>query len=152
MDTLIVLCAKYLIWAVVAAGLVYFVMSKEWRRLGIFALASLALAYAGGKVAGLLWYYPRPFVVNGTTPLVAHAANNGFPSDHMLLGAAIASIVFVYNRTLGILLWVLALAAGLARVAAGIHHLADLAGSIAVAVVAVAVVEYFFPHKKTLSL
>ena len=142
MDTLIIFVAEYLIWVIPAAALVYLFVSKEWKRLGILAAASLALAYAAGKVAGLLWYNPRPFVSDGVTPLFTHAANNGFPSDHMLMGATIAAIVFVYNRTLGVALWALALAVGLARVAAGIHHLVDLAGSIIIAVVVVAVAEY----------
>ena len=142
MDTLIIFCAQYLIWFIATAALVYLFISKEWKRLGILAALSLALAYAAGKLAGLLWYNARPFVVDNFTPLIAHAANNGFPSDHMLMGATIASIVFVYNRTLGLVLWALALAVGLARVAAGIHHPVDLAGSIAVAIVAVAAVNY----------
>ena len=142
MDTLIIFCAQYLIWFIATSALVYLFISKEWKRLGILAALSLALAYAAGKLAGLLWYNARPFVVDNFTPLIAHAANNGFPSDHMLMGATIASIVFVYNRTLGLVLWALALAVGLARVAAGIHHPVDLAGSIAVAIVAVAAVNY----------
>jgi undecaprenyl-diphosphatase len=142
MNMLIVFCASYLIWFIVVAALVYLLFSKEWKRLGVFAALSLALAYAVGKVAGHLWYDPRPFVTDGTTPLIPHAANNGFPSDHMLMGATIASIIFIYNRTLGIILWVLALLVGLSRVAAGVHHYADLAGAILIAVVVVVAVEY----------
>lgn len=142
MDTVIIFGAKYLIWLVVLAALAYLFFSPEWKRLGIFAAVSLAVAYVVGLIAGMLWYNPRPFVVDGTTPLVAHAANNGFPSDHMLMGATIASIIFVYNRTLGLVLWVLALAVGFARVAAGVHHLVDLAGAIVISICVVAAVEY----------
>jgi undecaprenyl-diphosphatase len=142
MDTLIIFCAKYLIWVIVAAALGYVFFSTRRMRLALSAALSLVLAYAAGWVAGHVWYNPRPFAVDGTTPLIPHDANNGFPSDHMLLGAAVASIVFVYNRTLGVVLWVLALAVGAARVAAGIHHWVDIAGAIAISVIAVAVVEY----------
>lgn len=142
MDFLIIFCAKYLLWVIVAAALGFLFFSHEWKRLSIFAAVSLALVYAAGKVAGMLWYNARPFVVSGTTPLVAHAANNGFPSDHMLMGGAIASIVFVYNRTLGIALWVLALAVGAGRVLSGVHHVVDVLASIVISVVVVAIVEY----------
>lgn len=142
MDALIIFGAKYLIWAVVAAGLIYLFFSKDWKGLSVLAVPSLAIAYGVGKLAGHLWYSTRPFVADNFTPLIPHAANNGFPSDHMLLGATIASIVFVYNRALGSALFVLALLVGLSRVAAGIHHLVDLAGSIAIAIIVVAAVEY----------
>ncbi len=141
MDTLIILCAKYLIWVVVLLGLAFLLVSVHWRRVALFAALSMVLAYILAKVAGSLWYDPRPFVVDHIQPLIAHAADNGFPSDHMLLGAAIASVVYAHNRAWGLVLWVLALVVGAARVLSGVHHWVDLAGSILVAVVAVAVVE-----------
>jgi undecaprenyl-diphosphatase len=142
MDTLIILCAKYLIWLVVLMGLAFLFFSMHWRRVALSAAFSMALAYVLARVVGSLWYDPRPFVVDHIQPLIAHAADNGFPSDHMLLGAAIASVVYAHNRAWGIALWVLALIVGAARVLSGVHHWVDLAGSIIVAVVAVAIVEF----------
>lgn len=142
MDTLIVVCAKYLIWVVVAGGALFWLFNRDKVKLGAAALASMALAYGLAKLVAHAWYDTRPFVVGHFQPLVAHAADNGFPSDHMLLGAAIASVVFVYNRTWGTVLGVIALVVGAARVLAGVHHVADILGSIVVAVVAVAIVEY----------
>ncbi len=142
MDTLIILCAKYLIWVVVLLGLAFLAVSMHWKRVALSAALSMVLAYILAKVAGSLWYDPRPFVVDHIQPLIAHAADNGFPSDHMLLGATIASVVYAHNRVWGLVLWVLALIVGASRVLAGVHHWADLAGSIIVAVVAVAIVEF----------
>lgn len=142
MDTLIILCAKYVIWVVVLLGLAFFALAPEKRRLAVFAALSLALAYGVGKLAGLLWYDPRPFVSDGIAPLIAHAADNGFPSDHMLLGATIASIVYARSRAWGLALWALALMVGIARVLSGIHRLVDLAGSIAIAIIVVVAVDY----------
>src|SRR5581483_8148755 len=131
MTLLIILCAKYLVWVVVAAGALVLLLSPHRMRI-VPAALSLALAYALGKLAGFAWFDPRPFTLSGTAPLIPHAADNGFPSDHMLLAATVASIVFAYNRALGAALWILALLVGFSRVAAGIHHVADIAGSAAV--------------------
>ena len=60
----------------------------------------------------------------------------------MLLAATVASIVFVYNRTLGACLWVLAVLVGISRVMAGVHHIVDIFAAALIAVIAVAVVEY----------
>ena len=142
MDTLIIFFAKYVIWLVVLGGLVYVFFCRDWVRLATSAAASMVFSYGIAKVVAHFWYDTRPFVADNLTPLIPHAPDNGFPSDHMLLGAAIASVVLAYNRTWGIVLWILALLVGLSRVAAGVHHLADIAGSIAIAVCVVAAVEY----------
>lgn len=142
MDTIIILCAKYLIWAVVAGGALFWLISKDKLRLGIEALLAMTLAYALAKLGAHFWYDPRPFVAGNFTPLIPHAADNGFPSDHMLLGAAIASIIYARDRMWGLALWIVALIVGLARVFAGVHHVADLAGSILAAVLAVLVVRF----------
>jgi len=52
------------------------------------------------------------------------------------LVATIASIVFVFNKKLGIVIMVLAVIVGYSRVLAQIHHPLDIAGSVLIAVVA----------------
>src|SRR5579862_5771874 len=137
MNTLIIFCGTYLIWAIALVGFLYLIQSHKRKRIALFAVVVLPVTYVLGKIVGAFWYDPLPFVQNGTTPLIAHAANNGFPSDHVLLAAAIASVVFAYNRPLGILLWILALVVGGARVLAGVHHPVDvIAAAIVAALVA----------------
>jgi undecaprenyl-diphosphatase len=76
------------------------------------------------------YFDPRPFVQGNFTPLLPHAADNGFPSDHTLLAAAIAFATFHFNKKLGLFLLLLAILVGVARILAGVHHVADIAGSI----------------------
>jgi undecaprenyl-diphosphatase len=136
MNTFIIFCGTYLIWAIALVGFIYLIQSHKRKRIALFAVVVLPVTYILGKIIGAFWYDPLPFVENGTTPLIAHVANNGFPSDHMLLAGAIASVVFAYNRPLGIILWILAVVVGVARVLAGVHHPIDV---IAAAIIAVAV-------------
>jgi undecaprenyl-diphosphatase len=140
LQAVIVFCASYLIWVVVAAAVAFIYFAKD--RLGYIAvtLASGALAWGIAKALAALWYDPRPFVVGHFTPLIAHAADNGFPSDHALLSGVLASAVFAYDRRWGAALWLCALLIGMARVAAGVHHALDIAGSFVIAAAAVAAV------------
>src|SRR5258707_218779 len=111
MDTFFIFCAKYLFVLPIIVLIVY-VFIKPWaakKRAVYFAAPSLALAYILAKVAGMLYYDPRPFVVDNFTPLVAHAADNGFPSDHTLLVATLAAIGTYLNWRLGVVLWIIAL-------------------------------------------
>ena len=144
MDTLIIIGAAYLIAVPVAAlcaMLVYSVKQKRHRMFWL-SLTSLPIAYLIARVAGHLYYDPRPFVVGHFTPLVAQVSDNGFPSDHMLIAATIASVVLYFNRPWGLALWVVALLIGIARVLAGVHHVVDIVGAGIIAIVAVVIAHY----------
>jgi membrane-associated phospholipid phosphatase len=79
---------------------------------------------------------PRPFLVSGQPPLIPSSVDNGFPSDHTLLLAVAAAVITLTNRWWGLLFWGLAVVVGLARIYAGVHHLVDVAGSLAIVLVA----------------
>ncbi|HVW23577.1 MAG TPA: phosphatase PAP2 family protein [Candidatus Saccharimonadales bacterium] len=107
---------------------------QQKRRFIILAILSGVLAGALAVLASHLYKDPRPFVVGHFRPYFPHGADNGFVSDHTLLGIWAAAITLVYSRRLGWLALVLALLVGLARVVAGVHHLVDI---IAAAVISV---------------
>lgn len=105
--------------------------------LARLSLISFPLTYLLAKIAGYIIHDPRPFVVEHIKPLIAHAADNGFPSDHTLLTSVIASVIYVYNKKLGMVLFVISIAIGSARVLAGIHHPLDIVGAMVISIVAV---------------
>ncbi len=131
MNILIVFSAKYLLYVSVIVAVAYFAKQPRPRQkeMLVFAVILLPFAYAIAKIAGHFYFDPRPFVVGHFTPLIPHAADNGFPSDHTLLASAVAATVFYFNKRLGLLLFVLALFVGAARVLAGVHHPMDIVGS-----------------------
>ena len=151
MNLIVVLAAKYLYLIVVVAALVVFLLAPKVKKKLLVKIGLIALPLA--LVLSLLASYfindPRPFVVEKVAPLIPHTADNGFPSDHTLLAAALAAIIFVYNRKWGIVLGTGALLVGLARVAAKVHHLTDIVGSVVIAALATYVAWWF--TKKYLS-
>ncbi len=149
MDTLIIFGAKYLYLLSLAAAAIFFLRApKDARKeLFLYALVVLPAAYVLAKIAGFLYYDPRPFVEGGFAPLIPHTADNGFPSDHTLLTSAVAAVVTRFGRKTGAFLWVVAVLVGASRVAADIHHPVDIAGSIAISLLAAAAASYFFNKK-----
>lgn len=128
-NTLIVIVAQYLAYAVVLAAVVVWLLLGNADKVALAAQAifALVLALIGIKIAGAIHYDPRPFVVNpGLTPLFHHAPDNGFPSDHTTFAVTIALLVLAYRRVVGTVLLVVALAIGAARVAAHVHHVQDV--------------------------
>jgi undecaprenyl-diphosphatase len=104
-------------------------------------IAGGVLAVVLAVIAGHLYYDPRPFVTHHLVPLIAHAADNGFPSDHALLTAFLAFTMLLYSKRTGVFLLVIALLVSWARVAAHIHNPRDIVGSFVIAAVAVIVVQ-----------
>lgn len=138
MDMLIIFAAKYLIALspILALWVLYKASPQRRKELIIFGAITVPLAYLLALIARHFWYDPRPFVLGGFTPLIPHTADNGFPSDHMLLASALAAVVGYSDRKLAALTWVIALIIGGARVVAGVHHVTDILGSLALVLAA----------------
>lgn len=101
----------------------------RWREVIKVTGIILLTAFILSRLAGAIYFHPRPFVVANFTPLVPHPADNGFPSDHALLAAALAGSVWWFNRKAGLGLAALALLIGEGRILAGVHHLIDIIAS-----------------------
>jgi undecaprenyl-diphosphatase len=138
MNELIIICANYLFVASLAATAVYWWRLPRPDKKPFLLLLVLAgvLSYALAKLSGHFIYDARPFVSDHITPLIPHANDNGFPSDHTLLTSWLAFVVLVYSRKWGVALLVVAAVVGMSRVAAGIHHPLDIAGALVVTGVA----------------
>lgn len=138
MNLLIIFVAKYLFLASIIIFLydLWKLQPKIRKKFLIFSIIAFPLSYITAKISGHFIHDPRPFVVEHIKPLIPHIADNGFPSDHMLLTMTIAAVVFVYNRKLGIILTIIAICIGAARVLARTHHVEDIIGSTVIAILA----------------
>lgn len=137
MDTLVVVSAKYLILLVVLGLGTAWLLSKRHRKLHFIVSTVLAgiIAFAIARTLSHFIYSERPFVVEGIEPLVAHAADNGFPSDHALFAGTLTAITFFYNRKIALAMAVLAVVIGSARVLAHVHSPLDIIVGLAVGVI-----------------
>jgi undecaprenyl-diphosphatase len=93
------------------------------------------LAFALGLILERTLNLPRPFAELGFDPLLPHAADSSFPSDHTLVGVAFVGPMLWRARRLGVVLVVWALIVGLARVVAGLHYPSDIFASAVLALV-----------------
>src|SRR6266849_5327177 len=106
LNTLSIIGANYLFIAIAGMAFVYFLKQPrgEQKRLVLFAALTLPLAYAVSKIGALFYYDPRPFVAGHYVPLIPHEPDNGFPSDHVLLCASIAAVVYPSSKGLSLTL------------------------------------------------
>jgi len=109
------------------------------RRAGLLAVALAALAGQAVNLGlGALWFEPRPFMAGIGHTLLAHAADNGFPSDHSTLMFALGSGLVLTGaaRTAGAAICLLGLGVAWARVYLGVHFPIDVLTGIPVGVAA----------------
>ena len=110
--------------------------SAPRRRHAIVAgCLAAAVAICIGLVLERALARPRPFVALGFVPLVEHAADSSFPSDHTLFGVALVTPLAWTLRPGGLLILIWALLVGAARVVAGLHYPSDILGSVGLALV-----------------
>jgi undecaprenyl-diphosphatase len=134
MDDLVIFCAKYLFVFVVLIFIYAWLKAdgKYKKQMAISMVFAIAIAAIIDKIAGKLYYDPRPFVTHHVTPLVAHAADNGFPSEHTLLTFTIATVLYFYRPKLSYLAFGLAVLVGIGRLAAHVHSPIDILGGVAI--------------------
>ncbi|HRN97244.1 MAG TPA: phosphatase PAP2 family protein [Candidatus Saccharibacteria bacterium] len=135
MDIFIIFIAKYFIVIPIIAAIFVawrFKNRKDILKFILVVLVGGILSLILAKVASMLWYNPRPFVVGNFTPLIPHAADNGFPSDHVLLASFLGWTILRYSKKIGIGVLVVAAIIGISRVMAGVHHPIDVIGSFVV--------------------
>lgn len=140
---LFILIAKYLYFAAGVIAIIWFwkLPRREKRETAIFGIIVLPIVYIVSRIAATFYFDPRSFVTNHFTPLVPHSPDNGFPSDHVLLVSAIASVIFPFDKKTSMMIWFIALLVGISRVYVGIHHSIDIVGS---AVISASVSIFFY--------
>lgn len=138
MQVVMIPMAKYLFLLIGLLSAGYWLTLRKDQRIQFlvyFAVAGI-VALVLTKLAGMCFVDPRPFVVHHFIPLIPHAADNGFPSDHTVLSVLMALIVLKYSRKVGLALLVLALLVGWSRVFVGVHNPIDIVGAVLIAVLA----------------
>ncbi|MGA2294405.1 MAG: phosphatase PAP2 family protein [Acidimicrobiales bacterium] len=146
MNSLIIFVGKYFfLLSLVLVG-AYWLRATKPVKIDLIArlVVGGALAAALAVVAGHLHYDTRPFVTHHLVPLIPHAADNGFPSDHALLTAFLGFTMLLYSRALAAVLLGIAVLVGAARVAAHIHNPQDIVASFVIAALSVVIVEVVF--------
>jgi undecaprenyl-diphosphatase len=121
-------------------------MSRERNQRA--ALAAFTSAFLGGavvKAMNLAFYRPRPFAFHSVTLLFYYPSDSSFPSNAAFLGFSIASAMWLFNRKIGAVMYVLALLFGLARVCGGVHYPSDILGGMLIGMAVAYVVVRKFP-------
>ena len=147
---LAVVAADYLIFVLALAALCVIMYRAGSKMARIEALRNLVTSviavYSVQWVIGSLWFRFRPFVVFHAikkliaTPVTLHS----FPSGHATVAAALATVVYMYDKKWGKIAWFLAFVIAMGRVAAGVHYFSDVAVGLALGWIGTWIIVRFF--------
>ena len=128
MNTLLIFCAQYLFLFVILGLAVAWLRSNKNVKLQFAISTVLAgiIALLLSRIAAKLYFDPRPFVREHVKPLISHAADNGFPSDHALLTMTLTAITYFFSRKTAAVMLLLTVLVGAARIAAKVHSPLDI--------------------------
>ena len=116
----------------VAFALLWMKATRKSRLASVTAALSACLGLAMAGAVSWTVYTPRPFTLGLAPNVLGHVADSSFPSDHLtVIAAAFFALALQRQKTAAILLGLMMLAVGWARVALGIHFPSDIVGGIA---------------------
>jgi len=107
---------------------------EQNQRAVLSAITSMFLDNLIIKALNLVYYRPRPFAEHPVTLLFYRPSDSSFPSNATSVGFCIATSVWLFNRKVGFILYVLASLLGLARLCGGVHYPSDILGGMLVGV------------------
>lgn len=126
---LLIFIAKYLVYVMLLGSMVIPFYKGRIYFFRIFV--STTIAWSIAQLIQGIAFTPRPFVINGISPLITVGSDEGsFPSGHTSAVFALGFTVFSANRWLGILYFLLGFMVGMARIILSVHYIADIFGGI----------------------
>ncbi|MDP9206594.1 MAG: undecaprenyl-diphosphatase [Gemmatimonadota bacterium] len=129
LDAVMIGSAKYL---PIVFALALVALWLSWRprnqRGAFLAGASALIALGLGQLIGKGFPRPRPYMTHVVNQLIPRSLDTSFPSDHAIIGFAVAVMVWRYNRLAGVVLLLLATLMAIARVFVGAHFPGDVLG------------------------
>lgn len=161
LDLLAIICAKYLIFVIFGAALGWWISlhktkpstawplegKKKWLALGHLSLTLLGV-YLINNLIALIYFRERPFLRGGVRQIVNPMSEKSFPSDHSAASFAIAAVIFFYNKSLGIFLFILALLVALGRIYTGVHYPLDVLGGAVVGILTAILIKFVLKIRK----
>jgi len=152
------LTAEYLPFLFILLMMYYWFFKKDnTSRINLLSVGwSTLLALFINFLITPFYFHPRPFMVHIGKLLISHGPETSFPSDHATFMFSIAFMFLSFDefRKMGIILSLLALIGGVARVFVGVHFPFDIAGSMGVSLVSTIVIfalkDMFLPVNKRL--
>ncbi len=136
LDSIAIFFAKYFEYVLVLSLLIFLAIGfrKYWKVIVQSLISAILARFIIVSFIRFIWYRPRPFIDNAVNLLVEHPDKASFPSGHAAFYFALSTIIFLYNKKIGILFYIGSFIIVISRVFIGIHWPLDILAGIIVGV------------------
>jgi len=110
------------------------------QRAVMHAVIALGLANAVVKLCNLIYFRPRPFAAHEVNLLFYRPTDSSMPSNPAAIGFSFATAVWLHNRRVGSIMYLLAALFAFARVYCGVHYPSDIVVGALIAVISAYIV------------
>jgi len=100
------------------------------QRTVLTTVTALVMANLIVKAINLVYWRWRPFTFHEVTLLFYHPSDSSFPSNAATVGFCIATGIFLSDRKMGLLLYLIAVLFAGARIIGGVHYPTDILGGM----------------------
>lgn len=100
---------------------------KYWKMVLEAIITAVITRFVIAEIIRGIWFRPRPFVGNQVNQLINYNSfEASFPSGHACFYFALSTIIYFYNKRLGIAFYIFSLLIVFSRVFVGIHWPLDI--------------------------
>lgn len=148
LDKLAIFCAEYAPYFLIIIVIFFLIKNfKKYKTMAIYAFFSSFFAkFVVTETIRFFYFKPRPFVDGSANLLIDKIAAPAFPSGHASFFFAIATILYIYNKKLGVFSFFLCVLMGISRVYVGVHWPADIVGGALIGMISAAIIYYSSPR------
>ncbi|MEL3973691.1 undecaprenyl-diphosphatase [Rossellomorea oryzaecorticis] len=107
--------------------------NDHYRKVSWNAMMSTGVSLVLHTLIKLFYFKPRPFAKRRVGILIPSKKDSSFPSKHTVLVFAVSTSIYLYDRALGSVMWLLSLLTGFSRIWVGHHYPSDIIGSAFIA-------------------
>lgn len=150
LDGVAIFFAKYFGYILVA--ILFLLLAKDWKKprrkafgflrgrywqMVVLAFGSAIISkFIITEILRWLWFRPRPFVEHRVNLLLNQsAAEASFPSGHAAFYFALSTIIYFYNKKLGIGFFIASFLISISRIFCGIHLPSDILAGMLVGII-----------------
>jgi len=129
LDFIGIFFAKYFEYVLLFCLLLFLLkdFKKYWRMVAQALVVAVFVRFVMVEIIRRAYFRPRPFVFNDVHLLIPYSANEpSFPSSHASFYFALSTIIYSYNKKVGILFYIGSALICLGRVFVGIHWPSDI--------------------------
>ena len=120
------------------------VLSTKNKKLIVKSIIAYIAIRAIDLGINLIYYRPRPFVVQEVNLLISKGATASFPSGHAMTAFLFAQLLYFYNKKYGVYVFILAFLVAFSRIFVGVHYPLDTLAGIVLGIGTAFIAEHIF--------